>query len=138
MLKVDIDNLDRHEREVLEEAFKEGSSARRTRGILLSSATFLVGLALFVAFGAGVIFLAGLTVATIAVAAWEKYSYQRTMVTYETVIRKLVNRLEVAEGVPQSDVVGADSAPAVNLSDAPGNEAKPVHLSEADYPTQAH
>lgn len=139
MLKVDIENLTSHERRVLEDAFHEGSSPRRTRGIVLSSLTILVGVVLFVAYGAGVIFLAGLTVVTVVVAASEKFSYQRTMVAYESLVRKLVNRLETAEGVPPTHFVDSKDIPSVNVSDAPGESAKPVHLnSKVDYPTQAH
>ena len=136
MLKNDIENLTAHERRVMEDAFHEGSSPRRTRGIILSALVILVGVVLFVAFGAGVIFLAGLTVVTVLVAASEKFTYQRTMAAYESLVRKLVNRMETLEGVPPTRTVDSKEIPSVNVSETPGESARPVHLnSKLEHPT---
>ncbi len=116
MLKTDIKDLTSQERRVLDDAFHEGTSPRRTRGVIMSAAVVLTGVILFTAFGASIIFLAGLTVATLIVSSWEKLVYQRNMESYESLIRKLVNRLETVEGVPQSATVDASDMPGVNVS----------------------
>jgi hypothetical protein len=117
MQKSDIADLTKLERRLLEDAFHEGNSPRRTRGVVLSAAVVLVAVALFVGFGASVIFLAGLAVSTVLVSASEKLVYQRNMESYESLVRKLVNQLEVVERVPLSKTVPAESPPAISVTD---------------------
>jgi type II secretory pathway component PulM len=133
MLNTDISDLTSHERRVLQDAFHEGTSPRRTRGVILSAGVVLLGVVLFTAFGASIIFLAGLTVATIVVSSSEKLVYQRNMEAYESLIRKLVNRLEKAEGVPETTSVDAASMPGVNVSSGYQElRAQRVQLTEAE------
>ena len=132
MLNTDIKDLTSHERRVLQDAFHEGTSPRRTRGVILSALVVVTGVVLFTAFGASIIFLAGLTVATLVVSTTEKLVYQRNMESYESLIRKLANRLESLEGVPQTESVPASSMPGVNVSGGfQERKAQRVQLTEA-------
>lgn len=133
MLNTDIKDLTSHERRVLQDAFHEGTSPRRTRGVILSALVVVTGVVLFTAFGASIIFLAGLTVATLVVSTTEKLVYQRNMESYESLIRKLANRLESLEGVPQTESVPASSMPGVNVSGGfQERKAQRVELTEAE------
>lgn len=138
MLNTDIKDLTSHERRALDDAFHEGTSPRRTRGVILSALVVLAGVALFTYFGASIIFLAGLTVATLIVSASEKLVYQRNMEAYESLIRKMVNRLERLEGVPQTPEVEAASMPGVNVTSAQGRPAQRVQLTEAEKNPPPH
>lgn len=139
MLKTDIKDLTSQERRALDDAFHEGTSPRRTRGVVLSAAVVLTGVILFTAFGASLIFLAGLTVATLAVSTAEKLVYQRNMESYESLIRKLVNRLETAEGVPASPTVKAPDMPGVNVSGGfEERKTQRVQLTEAEQNPPPH
>lgn len=137
MLNTDIKDLSSHERRVLQDSFHEGNSPRRTRGVILSALVVLTGVVLFVAFGASIIFLAGLTVATLIVSTSEKLVYQRNMEAYESLIRKLVNRLEKAEGVPETYPVDAASVPGINVSEDQ-RSAQRVQLTEAERNPPPH
>lgn len=132
MLDTDIKDLSSHERRVLQDAFHEGNSPRRTRGALLSAFVLLTGVALFTYFGASIVFLAGLTVATLVVSTWEKLVYQRNMEAYESLIRKLANRLERSEGVPQTAPASASALPGVNVTVGQERTAQKVQLTEAE------
>lgn len=125
MLKIDILALNALERRVLLDAFHEGASPRRTRGVILSGLVVLTGVVLFVGFGAGEVFLASLTIATVVVSAFEKFSYQRSMEAYESVVRKLANRVEALEGVGLSPMVPSDAAPGVRVEDATERHVSP-------------
>jgi hypothetical protein len=118
MLTQDILPLTAGERRVLLDSFHEGISPRRVRGVVLSALIVLVGVVLFVSFGAGQAFLAGLTIVTVVISASEKFAYQRSMLRYESLIRKLVNRVESLEDVPASPMIPAESPPAIRVSDA--------------------
>lgn len=118
MLKQDILALSPREKRVLVDSFYEGVSPRRVRGVVLSVLIVLVGVVLFVSFSAGEIFLAGLTIATVLVSAAEKLVYQRSMVAYESLVRKLVNRVETLEGVELTPIVPSAADPGVRVADA--------------------
>ncbi len=117
MRKSDIADLTDLERRLLEDAFYEGSSTRRTRGVVLSGLIVLIAVVFFVGFGASVIFLAALAVSTVLVSATEKFIYQRNMQSYESLVRKLVSQLELIEGVPLSTAIPASSTPRINVTD---------------------
>lgn len=138
MLNTDIKDLTSHERRALDDAFHEGTSPRRTRGVILSAAVVLAGVVLFTYFGASIVFLAGLTVATLVVSASEKLVYQRNMEAYESLIRKLVNRVERLEGVPQTPPIDAAAMPGVNVSAVPERSAHRVQLTEAEKNPPPH
>lgn len=138
MLNTDIKDLTSHERRALDDAFHEGTSPRRTRGVILSALVVLSGVVLFTYFGASIIFLAGLTVATLIVSASEKLVYQRNMEAYESLIRKLVNRVEALEGVPQTPSIEAAAMPGVNVSGARDRSAQRVQLTEAEKNPPPH
>lgn len=135
MRKSDIADLTTLERRLLEDAFYEGSSARRTRGVLLSGLVVLIAVGFFVGFGASVIFLAALAVSTVLVSASEKLIYQRNMESYESLIRKLVSRLELVEGVPLSTSVPASSTPRINVTDTSlGQKTQRIPLTNPEAP----
>ncbi len=138
MLNTDIKDLSGHERRVLQDAFHEGNSPRRTRGALLSAFVLLTGVVLFAYFGASIVFLVGLTVATLVVSTWEKLVYQRNMAAYESLIRKLANRLEKLEGVPQTVPASPSSIPGVNVTVGQERTAQRVQLTEAEKNPPPH
>ncbi len=113
MLIQDIQQLDKGERRALDESFHPELTKRKPRGIALSALVALTGVVLFAWFGVSAIFFAGLTSATVLVSAIEKITYQRAMLRYESMIRKLVNRIEVLEEVPQSPPTSEDSDPTI-------------------------
>ena len=137
MLRKDIEGLTSRERRVLDDAFHQGTSPRRTRGVILSGSIILVAVVLFVTFGASVVFLAGLTVATVVVAAVEKLVYQQNMESYESLVRKMVNSLESLEGVPLSPSIDASAMPGVNVSDVSREpKTQRVQLTNAELVLQ--
>lgn len=132
MLKEDLLNLTDSEQRALRDAFHEGTSPRRVRGVLLSALVVVVGVTLFLIYGVSNVFLAGLTVVTVAVATLEKLTYQRWMLRYESVIRKLSNRVEHLEGVPKTSPVPEDSPPSVRVTEryAAANDGAGLHRAE--------
>lgn len=123
MLKQDILALSALERRVLQDAFHEGISPRRVRGVVLSALVVLSGVVLFMIFNFGVGFFAGLTIATVMVSTFEKFSYQRTMLAYESVVRKLAHRVETLEGVELTPMVPSEDVPGVRVEAATKGEA---------------
>jgi hypothetical protein len=134
MLIEDIRQLDKPERRALDESFHPEMTRRRSRGILLSAAIVLLGVSLFAAYGVSMIFFAGLTAATILVSAVEKLTYQRAMMRYESLIRKLVHRVERLEQVPLSVASDKDSTPTIRVTRRRGEESRTAGWS-ADQPT---
>ncbi len=129
MLIQDIRRLDKGERRALDESFHPELTKRKPRGIALSALVALTGVVLFAWFGVGAAFFAGLTGATVLVSAIEKITYQRAMLRYESVIRKLVNRVEVLEGVPQSPPTAKDSNPTIWVTRKVGDDARTAKWS---------
>lgn len=108
MLRQDLQDLDTAELQALRESFGANAKARRTRSMVLSATVLMLGVVLFLAYGFGAVFLAGLTVATLLVSLAEKMTYQRAMDSYERLIHKLVNRVERLEGVSLTRPVDDD------------------------------
>lgn len=59
----------------------------------------------------------------VLVSALEKFAYQRSMVAYESLIRKLANRVETLEGVTLTPMVPSEAAPGVRVEDAAKRQA---------------
>ena len=130
MLKRNIKSYRKLEQRALREAFHPEHSVRRTRGIVLSAAVVILGVVLFALFGVGPLFFAGLTAATVIVSAMEKLTYQRSMRSYESLVRKLVHRVEELEGVPLTPVGREESEPGVFVTTKPREVNDPHASSE--------
>ena len=102
MIREDINMLTDEERGMLDDSFATEADARRTRSVLFSSGAAVLGLFLFGQLGLSVGWFASMAAAILTISVVEKFSYQRTMLSYESLIRKLVHRVEDLEGVPQS------------------------------------
>jgi hypothetical protein len=100
MKKADIKILDERERDLLDESFRSEKLFRRVRGIVFSSAVVLVALISFADYGLSASWFAAIAGTILAVSAIEKVLYHRTMASYESLIRKLVHRVEQLEGEP--------------------------------------
>jgi hypothetical protein len=92
--------LSSFEQQLLNDSFGTGKNVRRIRGIVLSGGIGVAGLALFPLFGFGFQLLATLFVLTLVFSIFEKLSYTRAMSNYDSLIRKLVHRVEKLEGLP--------------------------------------
>jgi len=99
MIQPDIAMLTDRERELLDDSFYRQAMARRVRGIFLSTFVVLTAVVLFGQWGLSVPWFAAIAGTILVISAAEKVSYQNTMLTYESVIRKLVHRVEALEGV---------------------------------------
>lgn len=100
MIRSDIEGLTEQERATLDDSFERAAARRRARGVGMSALAVLVGLFLFFQLGFSQAWFAGLALTLLIVSGIEKISYQRTMKDYESLIRKLVHRIENLEGVP--------------------------------------
>lgn len=102
MIRSDIDNLTQQEREILDDTFQRQVRERRLRGVLWSTLAAATTVGLFILLGFSVAWFAGIAFTLLVISAIEKYSYQKKMLTYESLITKLVHRIEKLEGVPLS------------------------------------
>lgn len=100
MLKQDLKEFTKDERRVFVDCFQEGAARRRARSMIWSTGLLLVAVILTATSGFGVTMLAILATLVLMVAAIEKSSYQRKMLHYESLVRKLTHRVEHLEGVP--------------------------------------
>jgi hypothetical protein len=99
MIKSDISMLTESERELLDHSFHPEQMDRRTRGIMLSVLVVVAAVTSLGVYGLSAEWFAGVTIAVLAVSTLEKILYQRAMLNYESLIRKLVHRVEKLEGV---------------------------------------
>jgi pimeloyl-ACP methyl ester carboxylesterase len=97
--ELDIQNLGQRERELLELSFQSGSKEKRVRNAVLSALMLFVGLLLFSSYGVSLLALTAIALVIVVVSAIEKISYAREIVTYKSLVRALVRRLEEAEGI---------------------------------------
>ena len=109
MISTDIAVLDPKERELLDESFHSERLARRIRGVLFSAGIVLVAVVTFGEYGLTTPWFAAIAVAILLVSAVEKCVYHQTMANYESLIRKLVHRIERLEGVPLTPSDGQPS-----------------------------
>ncbi len=116
MIRTDIEELTEKERATLDDSF--AAARRRARGVLMSALAVLVVIFLFFQLGVSEAWFAGMALTLLVVSAIEKVSYQRTMIAYESLIRKLVHRVESLEGVPLTpdDAKPSESAREPNQS----------------------
>lgn len=106
MIRADINMLTAREAQLLDGSFQPSRARRRWRGVLLSSSVFLLGLWAFGELGLTAPWFAAVACMVLVVSAIEKFTYQAEMTAYETLIRKLVNRIEALEGVPPTHAEG--------------------------------
>jgi hypothetical protein len=94
--------LSESEQRLLNDSFGTGHTSRRVRGIVLSGLIALSGLVVFPIFGFGFPLLATLFVLMVGVSILEKLTYTKSMSNYDSLVRKLANRIEVLEGLPMT------------------------------------
>ncbi|MCA9629603.1 MAG: hypothetical protein KC766_18135 [Myxococcales bacterium] len=109
MIQTDINMLTAREAQLLDNSFQPGRNQRRWRGVLLSSAVFLLGLLAFGVLGFTAPWFAAVACMVLIVSATEKFTYQAEMAAYEKLIQKLVHRIEALEGVPPTAQEGIPS-----------------------------
>ncbi len=86
------------ERYVLHRSFDVRLTRRRLRLVLLSAAVLIVALVVFSPLVRSWKFLLFFSVAYVAITAWERVGYARTILVYKGLIRKLVDRIDELEG----------------------------------------
>ncbi|HWO09590.1 MAG TPA: hypothetical protein VNN80_08935 [Polyangiaceae bacterium] len=100
----DVMMLDEGERKALDYSYEPGLSERRVRNIVINFFLVLTALVLLFAYGIGVMWMAGVAGAILVVSAIEKVSYARAMLSYKSLVRKLVARVEELEKAGQSEL----------------------------------
>jgi hypothetical protein len=90
--------LNAGEKYVLERSFDAQLTRRRLRLVLVSAAVLIIALVVLSPILASWQFLLFFSVAYVAVTAWERVGYARTILTYKDLIQKLVDRIEQLEG----------------------------------------
>lgn len=97
----DIVEFDDFERELLDGSFNPTPIYQRMRTVVVLALLVAGLIALFAVWNALTIgILIVVFLAYVAVAAAEKLSYAYTMLRFESLVRKLVHRIESLEGVP--------------------------------------
>jgi hypothetical protein len=116
--------LNEDERKALDLSFEPGLSERRVRNIVINFFLVLTALILLLGYGIGVVWMAGVAGSILVVSAIEKVSYARAMLSYKSLVRKLVARVEELETTAQG---GLD-----------GHPANPERPRFDGHPRQAH
>src|SRR5690606_34062608 len=104
---------DEAEVEAIDNSMRRDELSRRTRGIVLSSLVVAGGVVIFLTYGFGPVFLALLTLGTLIVSVAEKITYQRRMLHYESVIRKLLARVRTDSTPSAEDLAKYRETPTV-------------------------
>jgi hypothetical protein len=98
----DVMALDESERKLLDLSFQRGIAERRIRNIVFDVAVTSTVVILATAYGLRTGWLAAVAVALLVIAGLEKISYARAVMHYNTLVRKLVHRVEQLEGTQQT------------------------------------
>lgn len=133
MIEQERADLDHEEQRALGLSMQSGLSDKRTRNILLSGGASLLGVCLFAVYGVGIAFITAMATALIVIAAIEKLSYSREILTYRSLVRRLSRRIEDLENeeiTPLSesalqDAVNTPRPAAVPASVELGRQAPP-------------
>ena len=100
MKERDIRDFDEFEKELLDGSFNPTAVYKRMRTIVVL-AVIVAGLVVaFASWKPAVAILTIVFVAYVAVVTAEKLSYSYTILRFESLVRKLVRRVEALEGVP--------------------------------------
>lgn len=129
-------DLDEAEVEAIDNSMRKDELVRRTRGIILSTLVVVGGVVIFLGYGFGPVFLALLTLGTLVVSAAEKITYQRRMLHYESVIRKLLARVRTDAAPNVNDLAKHREPPTVpppSRSDLPRDVARENLVDNARF-----
>ena len=94
----DVVKLDKSERKLLDLSFETGFSESRIRNIVINLGFASAAVILAAVYGIRVPWLVAFSVAILVISAIEKISYARTLLHYDSLVRKLVHRVEQLEG----------------------------------------
>ena len=100
MEKKDVEKMDSWERTLLDGSFNPDQIQRRMRTIVVVSVLVAAAVVAIAVLRPTVVVLTVGFLAYIAVATVEKLSFMYTILRFESLVRKLVNRVEGLEGVP--------------------------------------
>ncbi len=100
MIKEDIEQLNELERRLLNSSFDPEASRRRLREIVVVALVVAAGVIIALIAGVSPMATTVLFLAYLWISAAEKASYTTTILSYKSLIRKLVRRVERLEGVP--------------------------------------
>lgn len=106
MKKRDIEELSAQEQAVLDRSFQPALSEKRVRNVLLSTGMTIAAVAIFSVYGAGVVSITAIALVIVAVSAVEKISYARELMTYKSLVRSLVRKLENVQGIEPTPLEG--------------------------------
>jgi hypothetical protein len=109
----DLDELGAQEQAVLDRSFQAALSEKRVRNVLLSTGMTIAAVALFSIYGAGLVAITAMALVIVAVSAVEKISYARELLTYKSLVRSLVRKLEDAQGIEPTPLEGHPVARAI-------------------------
>ena len=118
MKQLDIQNLAPRERELLDLSFQSGLKEKRVRTVLLSALMLFTGLLLFSSYGVGLIAITAIALVIVVVSAIEKISYAREILTYKSLVRALVRRLEEVQGIEMTPLGGHPAARAKRAAES--------------------
>lgn len=100
MDRADVSRMDETEKALLDGSFNPEVMYRRIRNIVVIGALVAFGVGLFALWqGALAVMVAGFLVYVVLVTI-EKVIYARTILAFESLVRKLVHRVEGLEGQP--------------------------------------
>jgi hypothetical protein len=100
MEKRDIEEFDSFEKTLLDGSFNPDQIHRRMRTIVVVSLLVASVVTIFAIYRGTLVLLTVGFLAYIAVATIEKLSFMYTILRFESLVRKLVHRVESLEGVP--------------------------------------
>lgn len=102
----DIEDLSADEQKVLDRSFQSALSEKRVRNVLLSAGMTVAAVVLFSTYGAGVVAITAMSLVIVAVSAVEKISYARELLTYKSLVRSLVHKLEHLQNIESTPMDG--------------------------------
>ena len=120
----DIDELGARERAVLDRSFQPALSEKRVRNVLLSTGMTIAAVAVFSIYGAGIVAITAIALVIVAVSAAEKISYARELLTYKSLVRSLVRKLEDVQGIEPTPLEGHPAERAIRHARAEAKLAR--------------
>jgi hypothetical protein len=124
MDRTDVRDMDETERALLDGSFNPEAMYRRIRNIVVVGALITFGVGLFALWRGSLAILAAGFLAYVVLVTLEKVVYARTILSFESLVRRLVHRVEGLEGQPLTP----DRADHVMLRDSrkPNGPAQPL------------